>query len=114
MKNKSFDTLTKRQDFVKAAKSGVRWVCPHLIIEKGTGWNGTGIGFTASRRVGKSVDRNRCKRRLREAVRQILPLWAESDCTYVFIARSSTLTVDFATLSKEMNWALKRLKGKTR
>jgi ribonuclease P protein component len=32
-------------------------------------------GFTATKRIGGAVERNRAKRRMREAARQICPIW---------------------------------------
>jgi len=45
-------------------------------------------GFTATKKIGNAVVRNRCKRRLREAARQLLPLHGEAGHDYVFIARA--------------------------
>jgi ribonuclease P protein component len=67
----------------------------------------TRFAFTASRRVGKAVARNRGKRLLREAVSkqlgQIEPGW---DC--LFIAREDTPTADFAAVETAVNRLLDR------
>ena len=44
-------------------------------------------GFTATRKIGGAVVRNRAKRRLREAARITLPLHGREGFDYVFIAR---------------------------
>lgn len=67
------------------------------------------VGFTASRRVGGAVERNRARRRLRAAVRAVMPLHAEPGHDYVLIARKGTLHRDFAALTGDLEKALKRL-----
>ncbi len=47
-----------------------------------------GVGFTATKKVGNAVTRNRAKRRLREAARALLPLYGAAGVDYVFVARS--------------------------
>jgi len=46
-----------------------------------------GIGFTATKKVGGAVVRNRAKRRMREAARALLPQLGRGGCDYVFVAR---------------------------
>lgn len=51
-----------------------------------------GVGFTASRKVGGAVQRNRAKRRLRACAALALDLGGRGGWNYVFIARAGTLT----------------------
>jgi len=67
------------------------------------------IGFTATRKIGGAVVRNRVKRRLREAARILAPLHAKPGCDYVFIARGGTATRPWARLLDDMKTALIRL-----
>ena len=48
------------------------------------------VGFTASRKVGNAVVRNRAKRRLRAAAAEILARDGRSGTDYVLIARAGT------------------------
>ena len=66
-------------------------------------------GFTATKRIGGAVERNRAKRRLREAARQILPDLAHPGFDYVFIARGGVTTRPWPRLLDDMKSALLRL-----
>jgi ribonuclease P protein component len=67
------------------------------------------LGFTATRRIGGAVVRNRAKRRLREAARQLVPLHGRAGCDYVFIARQGTATRPWTRLLDDMKVTLIRL-----
>ena len=49
-----------------------------------------GVGFTATKKVGGAVVRNRAKRRLREAARALLPQHGRAGFDYVLVARVGT------------------------
>jgi ribonuclease P protein component len=65
-----------------------------------------GEGYTATRKVGSSVVRNRARRRLREAARRLLPGRGVAGADYVFIARQDTAQCDWPRLLDDMNSAL--------
>ena len=65
-----------------------------------------GAGFTATKKVGNAVTRNRAKRRLREAARHLLPLHGQAGTDYVFIARMDTATIGWQRLLDDMESAL--------
>ncbi|MEZ5945494.1 MAG: ribonuclease P protein component [Hyphomonas sp.] len=65
-----------------------------------------GAGFTATKKIGGAVERNRAKRRLREAVRLLLPQLARPGWDYVFIARQDTADIAWARLLDDMESAL--------
>lgn len=67
------------------------------------------IGFTASRKVGIAVARNRAKRRLRAAVDEVMPKHATAGHDYVVIARGATLTRPYPALVEDLRTALRRL-----
>jgi ribonuclease P protein component len=66
-------------------------------------------GFTATKRVGGAVVRNRAKRRLREAARRLLAEHARPGFDYVFIARPGAATRPWARLLDDVKSALIRL-----
>lgn len=67
----------------------------------------TRFGFTIPRAVGKAVQRNRIKRRMREAVRSCSSSLSER-WTIVFNPRRSVLTAPFDQLCREVNRILTR------
>jgi ribonuclease P protein component len=64
------------------------------------------IGFTASRKIGNAVARNRARRRLKAAAQSVLPLYGLPGSDYVLVARVATLTRPFADLVCDLKSAL--------
>jgi ribonuclease P protein component len=64
------------------------------------------VGFTATRKLGSAVVRNRARRRLREVVRATLPEVATPGCDYVLIARSGALTRPYQALLGDLRSAM--------
>jgi ribonuclease P protein component len=67
------------------------------------------IGYTATRRIGGAVERNRAKRRLREAARLVAPGLARPGCDYVLIARGGAGSRPWPRLLDDVKTALIRL-----
>ena len=110
-----FTTIRDRASFVRLS-SGNRFVVSCFILlyapnpEKSQ--KECRVGYTATKKLGGAVVRNRIKRRLREAVRQVVPVHGKTGYDYVFIARSKVSTCDFSELVREMEFAFSRIKGK--
>jgi len=106
------DHLKKRADFLRAAR-GVRRVegaitletcaTPGEVLQPGR----LRVGFTASKKIGNAVARNRAKRRLRAAASQLLPLLGRPGHDYVLVARGTTGARDFTALLGDVTTALK-------
>lgn len=63
-------------------------------------------GFTATKKIGNAVQRNRAKRRLRAAARLLLPLHGQPGNDYVFIARAATGSRAWSALLDDIETAL--------
>ena len=64
------------------------------------------VGFTASRKIGNAVARNRARRRLKAAAQQVLPLFGLPGNDYVLVARRETLERPFGDLLGDLESAL--------
>lgn len=105
--------LKRRREFLAVAGSGERVVAPGLILQAGRpteGAAGLRVGFTASRKVGNAVARNRARRRLRAACEAVLKPHATAGRDYVLVARQATVHRPFPALLDDLAGALKRLK----
>jgi ribonuclease P protein component len=104
--------LTRRAEFLRVASRGRKYVTPGLILQacrQNGDANPLRVGYTASRRVGGAVARNRARRRLRAAVAAVMPQHARGGHDYVVIARSATLRRPFGALVQDLETALRRL-----
>ncbi len=107
----SISRLTKRSEFLACAKAPS---CARgsVVIQARPRDDDSllfRVGFTATKRIGGAVERNRAKRRLREAARQILPQVATPGTDYVIIARGGVLARPWARLLDDVKSALLRL-----
>lgn len=106
------ERLTARREFLYvAAGSSERRRC--LVVQgrpRAHSRDAAGEGFTATRKVGGSVTRNRARRRLREAVRLLLPRHGLAGVDYVFIARQDTAGCPWPRLLDDMESALLTLR----
>ena len=99
--------LKKRSEFLYvrdglySAKGGVV-----VQMRENSARSGIGMGFTATKKIGNAVVRNRAKRRLREAARALLPELGLSGHDYVLIARGSTTARDWTDLLDDTRKAL--------
>ncbi|UAL09892.1 ribonuclease P protein component [Caulobacter segnis] len=103
-----FERLRKRPDFLLAAKAPAlsRGAVFVQMRQRADGDPTVRVGFTATKKIGGAVDRNRAKRRLREAARLILPLHARPSHDYVFIARGGTTAREWGRLLDDVKTAL--------
>ncbi len=103
--------LTRRPQFLAAAK-GVSLARGAVLIQQLDRQDGDPairLGFTATKKIGGAVTRNRAKRRLREAARALAPVHGRPGCDYVFIARSGTAERAWDRLLDDVKSTLTRL-----
>ena len=109
------ETLRKRREFLAAARARHQ-AMPGFILQarkRGTSEPGAPlirIGFTASKKVGNAVARNRAKRRLRALAREILPASGTPGWDYVLIARARKTAIrPFKDLHRDLASALAKI-----
>ena len=69
-------------------------------------------GITASKKIGKAVERNRAKRRMRALISIFLKeisYWFDDTSTYILIAKKSLIKASFLDLKDEMKECLDKL-----
>ena len=83
------ERMTSRPQFLAAAKgvSEARGAVVVQRMDRADGNPSIRLGFTATRKVGNAVIRNRAKRRLRAVAQQVLPALARPGWDYVLVAR---------------------------
>lgn len=67
------------------------------------------IGFTASKKVGNAVVRNRSKRRLRALFAEFCPSLGDGD--YILVAKASMNEVSYEALKRDLRHLLRRTGG---
>src|SRR5271169_1886442 len=103
--------LLKHSDFQRVYQSGRRQFTGNVTVfylRRGPAEAGSGprVGFTVGKVLGGAVERNRIKRKMREAVRLSWPA-CEGPLDVVFNPRKSVLTLPFAKLVDEVAQALR-------
>ena len=108
----TIERLKKRPDFLAAAtaraapKGAVLIQARHRADDSAT----VRVGFTATRKIGGAVVRNRMKRRFRALAREIVPAKGMAGADHVMIGRSKGVEREFFLLRTELADALDSLR----
>jgi len=102
--------LLRRRDFLAVA-SGQSRAAPGAVVQslKRSDEGPPRIGFTVTRKLGGAVQRNRIRRRLKEAVRLAAAAHLRSGYDYVIIGRAATAERPFAKLISDIISAIQYL-----
>ena len=68
------------------------------------------VGFTATKKVGNAVERNRARRRMRVLADSVLPQYVMPDVDCVLLARRPILDAKYAQLALELRDLLRKLR----
>lgn len=111
--------IKKRADFLRVAALRRKWAAPGLILQAAPTEMSTQtadlttavvrVGFTVSKKVGNSVERNRARRRLKAAVDEVFPQAAAPGLDLVVIGRKESLIRPYSLLLQDLRTALKRV-----
>ena len=119
-KGSSIGRLKRRADFLRVAAARRKWAAPGLILQAAPqpdSEDGTvrpesiRVGFTASRKVGNAVKRNRARRRLKALAAEMLASDAKTGLDLVLIARPATVDRPFDELRRDLQQSLNRVKA---
>jgi ribonuclease P protein component len=107
-KSAPFGRLKKRAEFQRVSR-GARWQNEAFVLQSAkrdeVSALGPRAGFTATRKTGDAVERNRLRRRLKEALRLAEKLDARPDHDYVLVARRGALSRPFELLRADLHRA---------
>lgn len=106
------ERLKRRSQFLAVASTGRRVSASAFTLQVGPRPEtdlACGVGFTATKRLGNAVVRNRARRRLKEAVRLTAPQTAAPGFDYVLIAREGALRQPFDRLVDDLGAAFGRV-----
>jgi len=108
--------LLKHGDFQQVYQQGRRQFTGNMTVfflrRQSAAENGPRVGFTVGKVLGGAVERNRIKRRMREAVRRSPAACGPVDI--VFHPRKSVLTMPFAELVSEVARGLRLAEQRAR
>ena len=109
-------TLKKRRDFVLSNKHGQKTHNKNFILQEYCNPNISGhgpmFGFTATKRIGNAVKRNRAKRRMRALISSLLKgdnILFKEEFSYVLIAKQSILKASFFEMQSQLKQCLSKL-----
>ncbi|MCB1347922.1 MAG: ribonuclease P protein component [Maritimibacter sp.] len=115
----ALQVLTKRADFLACARARKAPAPAFLLQARRRGPEeapgaisaaAIRVGFTASKKVGNAVARNRAKRRLRALARSVLAARGCAGWDYVLVARrDETVARGFAAMETDLAAALDRV-----
>ena len=100
--------ICRNNDFRRIYARGKSYVSPLVVVYalKNRTKN-VRVGITTSKKVGNAVQRNRCRRVIREAYRGLVPA-VQGGWDLVFVARSRTLHMKSTEVRRVMEAHLKK------
>jgi ribonuclease P protein component len=105
----ALERLTVRREFLAVAKGRRIHSAAftlQTLLAAGRSGSAPRFGLTVTKKVGTAAERNRIRRRLRAILRRTGPLAGRPGHDYVIVAKRECLSIDHATLSRELERAL--------
>lgn len=100
------NSITRNNDFRRIYSRGKSYVSPALVVYvMKNRSNNIRVGITTSKKIGNAVQRNRSRRIIREAYRELAPN-IKSGYDLIFVARGRTPYMKSPQIKKHMERAL--------
>ena len=100
----TLNTIKKRSTFLNVKKKGqfLRSFSFNIQILKDMSLdNNINVGYTATKRLGNAIKRNKAKRIMRELAKKVILKYGKKNFYYVIIAKNSLLKTTFKNLESE-------------
>lgn len=105
---KNTETICENRLFRRLYRTGKSEVTPLFVLySRKNGLEKNRLGITTSTKIGKAVQRNRCRRVLREAYRLLEPAM-KPGYDYILVARTKTAFVSMNSVKDLLKQVLER------
>lgn len=95
-------SLKKHKDFSYVYRRGKSFSAPCAVLLVARGIPGkVQVGLSVSKKLGNAVTRNKCKRRLREVIRPLLPQMRRN-VKIILVGRVSMVDMDYQKLQQQV------------
>ncbi len=103
-------TLKKREDFLRLRNGAFARPKGFYLQAMPNEQSKIRVGYTASKKIGNAVERNRAKRRLRALAHDVIGARGQMGWDYVLIAKNQNTTArSYDDLIKDAKWALRQV-----
>ena len=102
---RTLNTIKKRSTFLNVMKKGqfLHSFSFNIQILKDMSLdNNINVGYTATKRLGNAIKRNKAKRIMRELAKKVISKYGKKNFYYVIIAKNSLLKTTFKNLENEL------------
>lgn len=108
-KKMKFKAINRNTEFIRGYRKGAVSVQPAVVVYAVKRKRGdTRIGITSSKKIGGAVQRNRSRRVIRRAIRQ-LNLDMDKSYDLIFVARTKTAAMKSYRVASMIDTALKEV-----
>ena len=101
----TLQTIKNRSTFIKIRNNGnfIKGKSIDVQFLENSEMNETiAVGYTATKKIGNAIKRNKAKRLMRELAKKVLIKYGKINSYYVLIAKNSIFSASFKTLEIEL------------
>ena len=95
-KRSTFLNVKKKEQFLRSFSFNIQ-ILKDMSLD-----NNINVGYTATKRLGNAIKRNKAKRIMRELAKKVISKYGKKNFYYVIIAKNSLLKTTFKNLESEL------------